>query len=144
MLRKMSEPIYASDLMSEARKNPEKYEGKRYKVIGGSSLCADTEEHYECEVRGGELMAKGDFVAVYSDTQLEEIKHELKPVPFMEAVKAYHNGKTIRCTHIFFGEREYKRQNDAGSLMKDDIHMPISSDEILYGQWYIIDEEGTP
>jgi hypothetical protein len=63
-----------------------------------------------------------------------------QPIPFMEAVKAYSEGKTIRC------EWEGRTNNwvsiyKNGSLYKDmkECDGPICAKEILNGKWYVED-----
>ena len=57
-----------------------------------------------------------------------------KPVSFMKALKAFDNGKTIRC--IYEGD-EYFYKWGAGYMLADEDKNPISSTEILNGEWYI-------
>ena len=57
-----------------------------------------------------------------------------KPISFMEALKAFNNGKTIRC--IYEGD-EYFYKWGIGYMLIDEDKNPISSTEILNGEWYI-------
>lgn len=90
--------MYASELMELARKEPEKYEGKQYKASGDVILKrtgdrADTDIitfKYGCPIVEGHATA---FMS--ARTELEEIKPEPKPVPFIEAREAFENGKVI-------------------------------------------------
>ena len=99
-LVKEDKTMYASELMELARKEPKKYEGKRYKVIDKrntaySMRTYDGVEHDELFIKNGKAVYEGGcytmctaFIA--SDTQLEEIP---QPVTFMEAVNS---GKCIK------------------------------------------------
>jgi hypothetical protein len=58
-----------------------------------------------------------------------------KPVPFMEAVKAFYAGKTIRCESDSWGKREYKRTDNTDSHMVDNCYASITAEEILDGVW---------
>jgi hypothetical protein len=77
--------------MELARKEPQKYEGKRYKVVRGSARGYNGDESKEIKLCSSGQMSTG-FLAAYisSDTELEEIP---QPVTFMEAVKAAIEGK---------------------------------------------------
>jgi hypothetical protein len=134
--------IYASDLMTEARKNPEKYEGKRYKVIKGFLLDSEGVEHLEALItKHGNVIIPGQpwLAYVSPNTQLREIKPEPKPVTFMEAVKAYENGKSIK---VKDGSREttYNLSGDM-AMFKGTNDTILTVSEILNGTWYI---EETP
>lgn len=130
-----NETIYASELMELARKNPQEYEGKRYTVAEGSAMynCATAGKRYtECKIISGDLYANDLPMMIFSDTILEEILPEPKPVPFMEAVKAYSEGKIIRCK---LDECESTYQSNK----PNDTFCQIESLEILNGTWHILD-----
>lgn len=102
--REESKVIYASELMELARKEPGKYEGKRYKVTD-TLIDRHSREYETAIVRSGTLRVKGDnelFAHVNSVTRLEEILPEPKPVTFKEAVTAAIEGKkpTIELDNI--------------------------------------------
>ena len=59
-----------------------------------------------------------------------------QPIPFMEAVKAYSEGKTIRCESDC-GSWQYKKE--FSDEIKDTKHTAISTHEILEGTWYVED-----
>lgn len=128
--------IKACELMTETLKNPEKYEGKKYKVKFGACITYGGKDLEEVIATGGYLVGgAASRVYVSETTELEEIKPGPKPVPFMEAVKAYRAGETIRC------ERESKFDMttycSGGDLTDREHHRPINPDEILNGTWYI-------
>jgi hypothetical protein len=65
-----------------------------------------------------------------------------QPIPFIEAVKAYSEGKTIRCESEC-GIWRYKKETGTGHMW--DIGKPdsvITSTEILEGRWYVEDNNG--
>jgi hypothetical protein len=70
------------------------------------------------------------------------IRESPQPVPFMGAVKAYSEGKTIRCESEC-GVWRYKKETGTGHMW--DIGKPdsvITSTEILEGRWYVEDNNG--
>jgi hypothetical protein len=142
-----SKVIYASELMELARKNPEKCEGKRYKVVTGSRMYnSGTRLRYsECEVKHGRLNSSdGYLVMIYADTLLEEIPPEPKPVTFMEAVEAYEKGSTVECTA---GSCAYTYEKSGDENKYQPMHeqgdsTPVSVEEILRGKWFIARKEG--
>ena len=74
------------------------------------------------------------------DTNLQSkfIKNE-KPVSFIEALKAYTNGKNIMCEHNG-GCSIYKNkfcEDNCVNILNDDYGDGISVEEILNGEWYI-------
>jgi hypothetical protein len=141
-LVKEESKMFASELMELARKEPEKYEGKRYKAI--DALIDRYGEVYETAiVKDGTLRGDGDgilFAHINSYTQLEEIKPEPLPIPFLEAVKAYSEGKTAECECDKCKQLASKRTyvpSEIGSEMKDQSGYAVTADEILHGIWFI-------
>lgn len=67
------------------------------------------------------------------------IKPEPKEVTFMDAIKAFDEGKTIYCKTEGAGEIQYKRIDGYGEYqsMEDDDGDSITQTEILEGKWYI-------
>ena len=62
-----------------------------------------------------------------------------KPVSFIEAIKAYTNGKDIMCEHNG-GCSIYKNkycEDNCVNILYDDYGDGISAEEILNGEWYI-------
>jgi hypothetical protein len=71
---------------------------------------------------------------VFLDTEWELVQ---QPVSFMEAVKAYSEGKTIRC-EINAEKYIYKPLGeDCYNAVKDDENIAVSAKEILEGRWYV-------
>lgn len=72
-----------------------------------------------------------------------------EPVDFIEAVKAYNEGKTILCKavyHLDVVEFTYKATSKTGYAgdgyaLKTVDGLPITTMEILKGQWYIQEDE---
>jgi hypothetical protein len=121
----------AYELMKLAAENPQKYKGKKYSVKWGKVVDRDGDCMKAIEVDSdGQLVgACGKWAYVSCDTELEEIKPE--PVPFMDAVRAYSEGKTIRCewggdVYRYTGDRMIDHRADA-----------VCPDEILHGTWTI-------
>jgi hypothetical protein len=65
------------------------------------------------------------------------IPPEPQPIPFLDAVKAYAEGKTVECEHKEFGKRSYTRQNKICQHFKDDCDQSVTAQEILEGKWTI-------
>jgi hypothetical protein len=127
----MSE-ILACKLMVNAHDDPQKYEGKQYKVVDGSPLYSAGQELSKCEVHTGRLTVPNNSArtfAVYSDTMLEPIP---QPVPFMHAAKIFVIGKTVICESKEFGKRKYTKKTK-GARFEEEDGIPVSAYEILYG-----------
>lgn len=62
-----------------------------------------------------------------------------QPVSFMEAIKAYKNGKAIRCELIGTSKTYIPHANSI--VPADNTCRPITVDEMLNGKWYIEDGE---
>jgi hypothetical protein len=83
------------------------------------------------------LKAKDNAEYIFiRSSQVKLVKPEPKPVPFLEAVKAYSKGKAIRCKRNG-GYKEYSPcglKNSAISLLTEDV---------FEATWYIVEgEEG--
>jgi hypothetical protein len=68
-----------------------------------------------------------------------DLKWELiqQPVPFMEAVKAYSEGKTVECECEYMEKRIYEPKTYKTPTMKDQYGDNPSIKEMLEGKWYI-------
>ena len=135
--------MFASKLMELARKEPEKYEGKRYRVLG---LCCigPERQHYSTVIvdSEGKLQGKGydNWAYINSNTKLEEIPPEPEPVDFMEAVEAYERGEVVECA---LEGCKYVYQKSVTDVKYAPMHEQNDEDgyvslrEILHGKWYI-------
>lgn len=133
--------IKVYEVMKLAAENPQEYEGKRYKVVNGSPLENGSQIFYECVICKGSFKSpsKSLYLAAFNDAQLEEIP---QPVSFMEAVKAYSEGKTVKChiegtTYLY----DYFSKSNAyefNFFIGGDGHV-VACREILRGTWYIKD-----
>lgn len=142
-------PIKAYDLMKLAAENPQEYKGRKYRVIS-SYACGNMGEqtHTICIDANGEF-GTNDFagnVYVSRYTELEEIKPEPQPVPFMDAVKAYSEGKKIRCEVVPSATNQvYEYEPDGNEIGLHGYKLatcmgmctPVTTKEILEGKWYI-------
>jgi hypothetical protein len=140
----------AYELMKLAAENPQKYKGKKYSVKWGKVVDRDGDCMKAIEVDSdGQLVgACGKWAYVSCDTELEEIKPE--PVPFMDAVRAYSEGKTIRCEYGENGCYNVRVKNSKSSFPehgywlethyeKSDTGINLSTGMVLNGAWYIED-----
>ena len=118
----------AYDVMKLAAENPQKYEGKRYKVR--DTLIDRHGREYETAIfKSGDLRVCGDnllFAHVNSKTELEEIP---QPVPFLEAVKAKgKDGGRIICNY-----KGVTKEYGGVAFTTIDYGEPVTFDEILHG-----------
>jgi len=60
-----------------------------------------------------------------------------QPVPFLEAVKAYSEGKTVECKSKGFGTRVYEPGVNHPYAMIDQSDTAVTAHEILHGEWLI-------
>lgn len=64
-----------------------------------------------------------------------------EPVPFMEAAKAYHEGKAIRCEieckAFTYKKSKYNEWLSMEAICGKAKYLGVSVKEILYGRWYI-------
>lgn len=111
---------------------------KRLQEVAGYKIMEDcftwTNEMFEG-------LAEPEHIKAYvnSLTELEEIPPEPKPVPFMEAVKAYSEGKTVKCSMGNHTYTPHVVSGESSSAFSDECHLAPSAQEILHGKWYIID-----
>jgi hypothetical protein len=131
----------AFELMYLAKMEPQKYEGKKYKITKGCALNNMGNLLNETDVinveKGKVYYNKIYELNISQNTELEEIQ---QPIPFLEAVKAYSEGKTIRC------EWKGRSQNWASKYKNGSQYMGIKEcdgaicpEEILNGTWYLED-----
>jgi hypothetical protein len=131
----------AYDLLAKASCNLRDYKGKKYKVTKGAVIDKLGKE-YSCFTLSpeGEICID-EFSRGYisGQTEIDEIQ---QPIPFMEAVKAYSEGKTIR---VELGEGKNKtntyKDGYSGGFFKDRNGYAPLNIEILEGRWYV--EEST-
>jgi len=119
--------IKGYELMRLAKENPEKYEGKRYKVVKGIVLNKNGGcFYYEVVVYNGEIVIaanKNHSALIDSSTELEEIK---QPVTPQEAAKAYLSEDKSVYVKMKNGKEIY--------LINDDYMVYLAD-----GEWYIED-----
>lgn len=129
----------AYELMKLAVENPEAYEGKKYKVIAGTAMALNGRKYGTINVgsNGAFRAETGLRLYVSDNTVVEEIKP--KPVPFIEAVKAYRDGKSITCEWRDL-RSVYNLSCGDTAMFKDVNCATLTAGEILDGTWYI--EEG--
>jgi len=128
----MSE-ILACKLMVNAHDDPQKYEGKQYKVVDGSPLYSAGQELSKCEVHTGRLTVPNNSArtfAVYSDTMLEPIP---QPVPFMEAAKIY----KVTNTPIYGVRKDGTRVYFSESILGYRGDTTFRLDDILNAVWCV-------
>lgn len=131
----------AYELMKLAAEDPDKYSGKKYRVTNACVIhLSDIKLHYEVAVNEmGRLIipqANDDWAYVNSHTELQEIP---QPVSFMEAVKAYKEGKTIRSDGVCAFAHIYDPKVNCGKGLLDERKIGVDPTEILERDWYILD-----
>lgn len=129
----------AYELMKLTKENPEKYKGKKYRCTNGAIINFMGNEHNEfCINEYGEFVDNDNIKRMYitDTTEVEEIQ---QPVSFMEAIKAYAEGKVIICT-LNSRANIYKPKGKHGYLI-DHCGGGLTAAEILEGTWYIEREE---
>jgi hypothetical protein len=149
---KEEERMFGYELMALAAKEPGKYEGKRYKVTacradhwgkpyGIVEVCRDFNAVNSMTLVGVDGDKRtAELVSITTRTELEEIP---QPVPFLDAVKAYAEGKTVECTvgnsKYVYSPNGFNHDESLGYFFKPDKYpdMPISTKEILEGIWKI-------
>ena len=126
--------MYASELMEKIRKEPEKYEGKKYK--GYPIMHPGGKLYDELTVHDGVFVVEEDsnWAFVSSHTELEEIP---QPVTWQEALEANADGRKIQLDikridgvtihHVF------------DKTLKSQCGWIATAEGIIKGKWYIID-----
>ena len=129
--------MYASELMELARKNQQEYEGRRYKVVEGTSGMwnnATMKRYTECVIDEGKLYSDGYPMMIFDDTILEEIPPKPKPVTFLEAAKAFDDRvSAVECTCNGY-THTYTNRADG---FVDENGNAVTTREILSGVWRI-------
>jgi hypothetical protein len=124
--------MYASELMEKVRKEPKKYEGKQYKIVG-ECIKRTGEPSNDKTVRifdGRPMTDTCAAVFITFDTQLKEIRQS---VTWQEAIAAWTNGKKVRCEYNGI-PRTYSEL-----IIRDQSGQMLNKLEILNGTWYIED-----
>lgn len=115
---------------------------------GEKYVCTDegfAVKSIQLELDGTYILTKNDESKSLYVNRAKFIK-ERKPVLFLNAIKAYEEGKTIRCEIAKDYEgvcNKYKRDDDRNCGGYNIINLsgvPIGTREILEGKWYIEEE----
>lgn len=132
----------AYDLLTKASFNLSDYTGKKYKVTKGAVIDKAGREYQEFKLNSERDVCVDEYLRGYISgfTEVEEISQE---VSFLEAVKAYNEGKTIRCEikNSCIPARIYKPKYPGSNVnpMIDVIGTAVNTKEILEGLWYLED-----
>jgi hypothetical protein len=62
-----------------------------------------------------------------------------QPIPFMEAVKAYSEGKTIRC-ELGMQTSTYPSNGIPDCMVDKEHNLAVSCREIMEGKWFIVED----
>jgi hypothetical protein len=125
----------AYELMKLAKENQAKYQGKKYKVTNGIAIDSRGKEYKEVIISThGELTASIFKMYVTDITEVEEIQ---QPIPFLEAVQAYREGKTIISETDGIGTEIYKMKRSDSQPIESIDGAGITVCEILEGKWFI-------
>ena len=121
----------ACKLMVDALENPQKYHGRKCKVVDGAYDC---EGHAVTELyigTDGDFRSKDNGYRVYvgHDTELEEIP---QPVSFMDAAKAMDRSAYIECRY----KGEIKLYGGSKFTTLSGCN-PVTIEEIVHGEWTI-------
>ncbi len=130
--------MFASELMEAIRKEPEKYEGKRYEIPRGNCITGAGKPLNAVKVHNGKLLVdndSGNYAFASSYCELEEIK---QPVTWQEAIAAWVNGKAIYVCLEHGTKYSYAAENNKLSTSHGGIPL-ITKQEIKSGTWYIED-----
>lgn len=121
----------------------EKLKGKRFRILHDfdeeflKGEIAVVVEYFNFYGLGAEKFSR---IRLTDLTGFEEWELIQESVPFLEAVKAYSKGKTIRCTlpgdsiELIFKEHS---ECGYGGWFSSDGDVPVSTRHILDGKWYI-------
>lgn len=97
-------------------------------------------EYDSISVNDGVVCWNGDaesplYIVTDQDKDRWQLIEEPKEVSFIEAVKAFHEGKTIKSKLKF--EHTYNK-NENGNTLIDENENAVSSEEIIYSKWFIL------
>lgn len=102
--------------------------------------------HHHVEVVNGRICWGGDnnyplYIVMENNDKWELIPQE---IPFLEAVKAFSEGKTIRCeyncySYTYIPNENTKVVGDFGHLFLSTCGCRLTTRDVLEGRWYIID-----
>jgi len=115
-------------------------EGKEMKIYKLEEIVKMVRENPNLEIEGREpgeeKFAPHFFTKDFINKEFRIVQQE---VPFLEAAKAYDEGKTIRCE--LNGVKNIYDGSKATIEIKDQGMRAISSGEILIGKWFVEDAE---
>jgi signal peptidase I len=133
------------DLMKGVTENPEKYEGRRYKIKRGATIDFNGQNYYGVVVRDGRIYPRDmDYHAYFNIiSELEEIPKLPEPVDFMTAansrrrIKPLHPHKDANNNYytLILWLYWFARERDNG------IYNSQNALEYMNGQW-VVEPEG--
>ena len=121
----------AYDLLAKASCNLRDYAGEKYKVTKGAVIDKVGKEYSEFKINSEGGICVDEYLRGYI-SEWTEIQKIQQPIPFMEAVEAYSEGKTIRC-EINGG---YKGFSPCGLKHANATFL---ANDILEGLWFVED-----
>jgi hypothetical protein len=128
----------------EIWKDAENLIGKRFKVLRSfdeSLAVGDIMEVVKYYTIIGLGSIKHGKIRIKDLTGFEEWTLIQQPIPFLEVVQAYREGKTIISETDGIGTEKYKMKRSDSQPMESIEGAGITACEILEGKWYIEDGE---